>query len=145
MCVHLFVCARMCGKCNWPHLLIYLSNNWIPLLSHHKGVVGSSQLKERHWSILGAATSLRACDVCQTREEWDREGGSEWVSKRERGAKGCMCVWYTHLATVQTNLVCWGSDESWDLWRKESQGRRKKKNTESMTMAHRQTEAKQYL
>lgn len=31
----------------------------------------------------------------------------------------------------QTNLECWGSDESWDLWREESEGGRKK-NTRSI-------------
>lgn len=44
----------------------------------------------------------------------------------------------------QTNLECWGSDESWDLWREESEGGRKK-NTQSMGMAQDQTGAKQYL
>lgn len=44
----------------------------------------------------------------------------------------------------QTNLECWGSGESWDLWREESEGGRKK-NTQSMEMAQDQTRAKQYL
>lgn len=44
----------------------------------------------------------------------------------------------------QTNLECWGSDESWDLWREESEGGRKK-NTQSMEVAQDQTRAKQYL
>lgn len=44
----------------------------------------------------------------------------------------------------QTNLECWGSDESWDLWREEIEGGRKK-NTQSMQMAQDQTRAKQYL
>lgn len=44
----------------------------------------------------------------------------------------------------QTNLECWGSDESWDLWREESEGGRKK-NTQSMGKAQDQTRAKQYL
>lgn len=122
VCVYLFVCVHMYSKCNWPRCSSICETK-------ASLVVGSSRHKERHWSILGAATSLGACDVCQTREEWGREWVSEWVSKRERGGKAA-CVWYTHLVTVQTNLACWGSDESWDLWRKESQGRRrKKKNT----------------
>lgn len=46
---------------------------------------------------------------------------------------------------MQTNLECWGSDESWDLWREESEGGRKKKNTQSMKMAQDQSRAKKYL
>lgn len=44
----------------------------------------------------------------------------------------------------QTNLECWDNDESWDLWREESEGRRKK-NTQSMESAQDQTRATQYL
>lgn len=47
--------------------------------------------------------------------------------------------------TVQTNLECWGSDESLDLWREESEGGRKKKNTRSMEEAQDQSRAKRYV
>ncbi len=50
----------------------------------------------------------------------------------------------TQQVREQTNLECWGSDESWDLRREESEGGRKK-NTQSMEMAQDQTGAKQYL
>lgn len=40
-------------------------------------------------------------------------------------------------------MECWGSDESWDLWREESEGGRKK-NTQSMETTQEQTRAKQY-
>lgn len=50
----------------------------------------------------------------------------------------------TQQVREQTNLECWGSDESWDLQREESEGGRKK-NTRSMEVAQDQTRAKQYL
>lgn len=53
-----------------------------------------------------------------------------------------MCGKYT--VREQTNLECWGSDESWDLWREESEGGRKK-NTQSMRTTQDLTRAQQYL
>lgn len=54
------------------------------------------------------------------------------------------CVGNTQQVREQTNLECWGSDESWDLWREESEGGRKK-NTQSMRKTQDLTRAQQYL